>query len=143
MKRFLIATSVTALLIILALPASAQTPPPKRVQVQADLANLLNQEVELKEQGKKIDARDRDETDKNAALAKDIATYDAEQTRLTDLHAVGNYAVSPHWADGHKTGYYTYVLLRDRCPCPACGARRAAGGVRSAAPVAGTHEEHR
>ena len=84
MKRFLIATSVTALLVMLALPAPAQTPPPKRAQVQADLANLLNQEVELKDQGKKIDARDRDETEKNTALAKDIAAYDAEQARLTE-----------------------------------------------------------
>jgi DUF971 family protein len=70
-------------------------------------------------------------------------TLTPEQTQLTDLHPVGNYAISPHWADGHKTGYYTYVLLRDRCPCAECTARRAAGGVPSAAPAAGTHEEHR
>jgi chromosome segregation ATPase len=84
MQRFLIPMSVIALFVILALPAPAQTPSPKRAQVQADLANLLNQEVELKDQGKKIDARDRDETEKNAAIAKDIAAYDAEQTRLTE-----------------------------------------------------------
>jgi chromosome segregation ATPase len=84
MKRFLIAPSVTALLVMLVLPAAAQTPLPKRAQVQADLANLLNHEIELKDQGKKIDARDRDETEKNAALAKDIAAYDAEQARLTE-----------------------------------------------------------
>ena len=82
MKRIL--TSVAALLVMLALPASAQAPQPKRVQVQADLANLLNEEAELKDQGKKIDARDRDETERNAALAKDIAAYDAEQKRLTE-----------------------------------------------------------
>ncbi len=45
-------------------------------------------------------------------------TLSPEQIRLTDLHLVGNYAVSPHWADGHKTGYYPFRLLRDRCPCP-------------------------
>ena len=82
MKRIL--TSAIALLVVLALPASAQAPPSKRAQVQADLANLLNQEVELKDQTKKIDARDRDETERNAALAKDIAAYDAEQKRLTE-----------------------------------------------------------
>jgi chromosome segregation ATPase len=82
MKRIL--TSVAALLVVLVLPASAQAPPSKRAQVQADLANLLNQEVELKDHGKKIDARDRDETERNAALAKDIAAYDAEQKRLTE-----------------------------------------------------------
>ncbi len=67
----------------------------------------------------------------------------AEQTRLTDLHLVGNYAVSPHWADGHKTGYYTFVLLRDRCPCPDCAARRASGGEPLRPPAVGSHEEHR
>jgi DUF971 family protein len=48
----------------------------------------------------------------------------AEQTRLTDIHLVGNYAVSPHWGDGHHTGFYTFRLLRDRCPCEDCTARR-------------------
>jgi DUF971 family protein len=52
-------------------------------------------------------------------------TLTAEQTRLTDIHLVGNYAVSPHWADGHSTGFYTFSLLRDRCPCPVCTERRA------------------
>jgi len=70
-------------------------------------------------------------------------TLTAEQTRLTDLHPVGNYAISPHWADGHKTGYYPYVLLRDRCPCATCSARRESRRVPSATPAAGTHEEHR
>lgn len=69
-----------------------------------------------------------------------------EQVRLVDLHLVGNYAISPHWGDGHGTGYYSFALLRDRCPCPACAARRAgATGLASQAPApaAGTHEEHR
>jgi DUF971 family protein len=70
-------------------------------------------------------------------------TLTTEQTSLTDLHLVGNYAVSPHWADGHKTGYYPFVLLRDRCPCPECSARRASAGVPSGPPPVGTHEEHR
>ena len=53
-------------------------------------------------------------------------TLTPEQTRMTDIHLVGNYAVSPHWGDGHSTGFYTFALLRDRCPCPACTERRAA-----------------
>jgi len=48
-----------------------------------------------------------------------------EQTRMTDVHLVGNYAVSPHWGDGHSTGFYPFALLRDRCPCPEDTARRA------------------
>ena len=69
---------------MLALPTLAQSPPPERAQVQADLANLLDQEIELKDQGKNNDAHDRDTKEKNAALAKDIAAYDAEQARLTE-----------------------------------------------------------
>ena len=83
MKRCVISTFAAALLA-LALPAMAQIPPPKRAQVQADLANLLAQEVELKDQGENLNARDRDTIEKNAALAKDIAAYDAEQARLME-----------------------------------------------------------
>ena len=57
-------------------------------------------------------------------------TLTPEQTRMTDIHLVGNYAVSPHWGDGHSTGFYTFRLLRDRCPCPACTAGRGQTGQR-------------
>jgi DUF971 family protein len=49
------------------------------------------------------------------------------QTSLTDVHLVGNYAIAPSWGDGHHTGYYTFSMLRDRCPCDDCRAARAAG----------------
>jgi DUF971 family protein len=52
-------------------------------------------------------------------------TLTAEQTRLVDVHLVGSYALAPTWADGHHTGYYPFVLLRDRCPCAECSATRA------------------
>jgi DUF971 family protein len=51
-------------------------------------------------------------------------TLTEQQTTLTDIHLVGNYAVSPHWADGHHTGFYTFRLLREQCPCDDCRARR-------------------
>ena len=67
-------------------------------------------------------------------------TLSDEQTRLVDVALVGGYAIAPTWGDGHHTGYYTYALLRDRCPCPECTARRGTTGVSS---VPGTHhEEH-
>jgi DUF971 family protein len=51
-------------------------------------------------------------------------TLTEEQIRLVDIHLVGNYAVSPHWGDGHHTGFYPFRLLRDRCPCEECTVRR-------------------
>ena len=51
-------------------------------------------------------------------------TLTEQQTTLTDIHLVGNYAVSPHWGDGHHTGFYTFRMLRERCPCEECGAGR-------------------
>jgi len=50
----------------------------------------------------------------------------AEQTRLVDLHLIGSYALAPEWADGHHTGFYPFTLLRDRCPCAECSAKREA-----------------
>jgi DUF971 family protein len=72
-------------------------------------------------------------------------TLSPQQIQLTDLHLVGNYAVSPHWADGHRTGYYPFRLLRDRCPCPECAARRQRQETETPgrSTAAGTHEEHR
>ena len=71
-------------------------------------------------------------------------TVTADQTRLVDVVLVGGYAIAPTWGDGHHTGYYTFTLLRDRCPCEVCTARRVAAG--SAAPATATvqerHEEH-
>ena len=60
-------------------------------------------------------------------------TLTPEQTRLVDLALVGAYALAPTWGDGHHTGYYPYRLLRDRCPCADCTARRAATGPGGAA----------
>ena len=67
-------------------------------------------------------------------------TLTTEQTRLVDVALVGGYAIAPTWGDGHHTGYYTYALLRNRCPCTECTERRraAAGTVASAT----QHEEH-
>lgn len=48
------------------------------------------------------------------------------QTQLTDLQMVGQYAVCPTWADGHHTGFYTFVRLREDCPCAEDTARRTA-----------------
>jgi DUF971 family protein len=67
-------------------------------------------------------------------------TLNDEQTRLVDVALVGGYAIAPTWGDGHHTGYYTYALLRDRCPCPECTARRNA--ISGVGERATHHEEH-
>lgn len=67
-------------------------------------------------------------------------TLTDEQTRLVDVALVGGYAIAPTWGDGHHTGYYTYALLREFCPCPEDTERRRASEGR----VIGTthHGEH-
>jgi DUF971 family protein len=67
-------------------------------------------------------------------------TLTDDQTAMTDVHLVGNYAVSPHWGDGHSTGFYTFTLLRDRCPCPADTARRASGAASAGGPTGSGHQ---
>jgi DUF971 family protein len=52
-------------------------------------------------------------------------TLTPDQTRIVDVHLVGGYAIAPEWGDGHHTGFYTFRLLREQCPCPDCAARRA------------------
>jgi DUF971 family protein len=54
-------------------------------------------------------------------------TLTDQQTRLVNVQLVGSYAICPTWADGHRTGYYSFALLRSRCPCPACTAAHTHG----------------
>ncbi len=67
-------------------------------------------------------------------------TLTDDQTRLVTVQLVGNYALCPSWADGHRTGYYTFDLLRARCPCPVCTARREAQPPEPT--VVSRHGEH-
>jgi len=47
----------------------------------------------------------------------------AENTDLQRIAPVGRYAFTFVWGDGHETGIYSYVYLRELCPC--CGTREA------------------
>jgi DUF971 family protein len=47
-----------------------------------------------------------------------------EGQELVHVDGVGNYAVSFTWADGHSTGIYSFRLLRELCPCEACGGEK-------------------
>jgi prepilin-type processing-associated H-X9-DG protein len=72
------------------------------------------------------------------------------QTRLVDVGLVGTYAIQITWGDGHATGYHTFMLLRERCPCVDCTRERAqrhadhaaAGGVPADGPGAADRHWH-
>ena len=53
-------------------------------------------------------------------------TLDGDQLELSDLTLVGHYALQPHWADGHNSGFYSFEHLRRNCSCAEDSARRAA-----------------
>ncbi len=38
----------------------------------------------------------------------------------SDLQAVGRYALTVRWSDGHSTGIYSHEYLRSLCSCEAC-----------------------
>jgi DUF971 family protein len=70
-------------------------------------------------------------------------TLTPDQVKLVDVGLVGAYAIQVTWGDGHATGYHTFMLLRDRCPCAECATARArlheAHDQRSAAPAGDRH----
>lgn len=45
---------------------------------------------------------------------------DTSATRLVKLEAVGQYAISIEWEDGHHFGIYNWHFLRHLCPCETC-----------------------
>ncbi|HSO26730.1 MAG TPA: DUF971 domain-containing protein [Anaerolineales bacterium] len=51
-----------------------------------------------------------------------IPPEDTPATRLRNLEAVGSYAITPQWEDGHNFGIYNWRFLRRLCPCPVCRA---------------------
>ncbi len=71
-----------------------------------------------------------------------IPTLTPDQTRLVSVVLVGNYAIQPMWGDGHDSGFHSFALLREQCPCDACAADRArqqAGAGDHAATVGDRH----
>jgi DUF971 family protein len=43
---------------------------------------------------------------------------DSPATRINNLKAVGSYALTIVWEDGHDYGIYNWHYLRALCPCP-------------------------
>jgi DUF971 family protein len=50
----------------------------------------------------------------------ETAQTDAPSTRLKTIVAVGSYAISPVWEDGHDAGIFQWRYLRALCPCEQC-----------------------
>ena len=53
---------------------------------------------------------------------------DTLATRMRNLEAVGTYAITIEWEDGHHFGIYNWHYLRDLCPCAVCREGRTHGG---------------
>lgn len=49
-----------------------------------------------------------------------LPDVDTPQTRLRDVEAVGTYAITIEWEDGHHFGIYNWNYLRALCPCSEC-----------------------
>ena len=43
---------------------------------------------------------------------------DSPATRINNVKAVGSYALTIVWEDGHDYGIYNWHYLRALCPCP-------------------------
>lgn len=44
--------------------------------------------------------------------------FSEQQTTMERVKWIGRYAIAPIWADGHDTGLFTYMRLRESCQCP-------------------------
>jgi len=45
---------------------------------------------------------------------------DSPMTHVQTIEAIGSYAVTIGWEDGHHNGIYSWPYLRALCPCQAC-----------------------
>lgn len=49
-------------------------------------------------------------------------------TRLSRVEAVGSYALTITWEDGHHYGIYNWQFLRTICPCEECRSKQVGYG---------------
>ncbi len=63
-----------------------------------------------------------DERQKKSAAGSSAAVLPMFKPRVTakSAKAVGNYALQIDYSDGHATGIYSFVYLREICPCGDC-----------------------
>ena len=46
-----------------------------------------------------------------------------DRPRLAEVNEVGHYALNITWQDGHRTGIYSFEVLRQLCTCDSCRQR--------------------
>jgi len=57
-----------------------------------------------------------------------------------DLHEVGTYALNFIFADGHRTGIYSFEALRALCPCADCQTAAGPAHPFRRLPIADAHQ---
>ncbi len=50
----------------------------------------------------------------------EVELVDSLATRIKNIEAVGAYALTIEWEDGHHYGIYNWHYLRELCPCLIC-----------------------
>jgi len=58
------------------------------------------------------ESHDKPLTSKKPSMLKVVSSSIKEELQLEEVSAVGNYAISIRWGDGHHTGIYMFQLLR-------------------------------
>jgi len=53
-------------------------------------------------------------------LVFSLPIVDSPAKRMRKLEAVGSYAITIEWEDGHHFGIYNWSYLRALCPCMEC-----------------------
>ncbi len=63
----------------------------------------------------------RPEPDENVFL---VQLPDMPASRMRKIEAVGSYALTIEWEDGHHDGIFTWGYLRALCPCEVCRGKK-------------------
>lgn len=50
----------------------------------------------------------------------EINLPESPATRMKKIEAVGSYAITIEWEDGHHFGIFNWQYLRNLCPCEIC-----------------------
>lgn len=63
----------------------------------------------------------RSEPDEKVFL---VQLPDMPASRMRTIEAVGSYALTIEWEDGHHDGIFTWGYLRALCPCEVCRGKK-------------------